>query len=156
MKVLVSLIVVISLTACSNNEKPELDFPFEPTYQKEWKIGKQENVLLIQNLHKAIIDVEIDKAYSYMSNDIIVYHGDGSTTEGIEEFKAVYDEALRAGAFTNYSVGVNISVVSEEGHEWVLIWDSAESNGSTMFYMESFRIEDGKITVMNQFSKPEL
>ncbi|MEJ6698439.1 MAG: hypothetical protein QNK45_02965, partial [Flavobacteriaceae bacterium] len=73
-----------------------------------------------------------------------------------EEFKTLYDEAFRSGVFSEYSVGANISVVSEEGHEWVLIWDSAGSNGVTTNYMESFRIENDKITVMNQFSKPEL
>ncbi|MDB9793676.1 nuclear transport factor 2 family protein [Flavobacteriaceae bacterium] len=156
MKKILLLLTIIFISACSKMEKSSQDFPFEPTYQKEWKIGNQENVLLVQNLHKAIMDIEIDKAYGYMSDDIIVYHGDGSTTEGIEEFKTIYDEAFRSGVFSEYSVGVNISVVSEEGHEWVLIWDSAGSNGVTTNYMESFRIENGKITVMNQFSKPEL
>ena len=93
-----------------------------------------------------------------MSDDIVVYHGDGSTTEGIEEFKSLYDEAFRSGVFSEYSVGANISVVSEEGHEWVLLWDTASMDGvngeETHDYMESIRIENGKIIAMNQFTKP--
>ena len=151
------LLLVVVFMSCDQpvKEKPaELDFPYEPTYQKEWKIGSQENILLVQNLHKAIIDVEVEKAYSYMSEDVVVWHGDGSTTEGLDEFKEMYDEALRSGAFTDYSIGVNISVVSEEGHEWVLLWDTASAGGQATNYMEAFRIEDGKIIAMNQFSKP--
>ncbi|MDC1337706.1 hypothetical protein N8191_04465 [Flavobacteriaceae bacterium] len=89
MKKILLLLTIIFISACSKMEKSSQDFPFEPTYQKEWKIGNQENVLLVQNLHKAIMDIEIDKAYGYMSDDIIVYHADGSTTEGIEEFENI-------------------------------------------------------------------
>ena len=89
-----------------------------------------------------------------MSEDVVVWHGDGSATEGLDEFKEMYDEALRSGAFTDYSIGVNISVVSEEGHEWVLLWDTASAGGQTTRYQEAFRIEDGKIVQVNQFSKP--
>jgi hypothetical protein len=153
---LLLLVTIISISACSNLVKSSVDFGFDRSFEMEWKMGNVENVLLVQNLHKAIMDIEIDKAYGYMSDDLVVYHGDGSTTEGIEEFKTLYDEPFRSGVFSEYSVGVNISVVSEEGHEWVLIWDSAGSNGVTTNYMESFRIENDKITVMNQFSKPEL
>ena len=66
MKKLLLLLAVI-LMSCEQPVKEtqaELDFPYEPTYQKEWKIGSQENILLVQNLHKAIIDVEVDKAFN--------------------------------------------------------------------------------------------
>ena len=55
MKKLILLLTIISISACSEMEKSSQDFPFEPTYQKEWKIGNQENVLLVQNLHKAMV-----------------------------------------------------------------------------------------------------
>ena len=109
MKKLLLLLVVI-LMSCEQPVKEaqaELDFPYEPTYQKEWKIGSQENVLLVQNLLKSFIDGDIDKGYSYMSDDIEFWHQDGSVTNNLDEFKEIYDEALRSGAFTNHSIGVN-------------------------------------------------
>ena len=153
------LILVVILMSCEQPVKEaqaELDFPYEPTYQKEWKIGSQENVLLVQNLLKSFIDGDIDKGYSYMSDDIEFWHQDGSVTNNLDEFKEIYDEALRSGAFTNHSIGVNIPVVSEDGHEWVLLWDIADAGGQTTRYQEAFRIEDGKIVQVNQFSKPVL
>ena len=48
------LLLILVLISCENTNKQEpqtqLDFPFEPSYQKDWKMGNQENVLLIQNL----------------------------------------------------------------------------------------------------------
>lgn len=64
---------------------------------------------------------------------------------------------FKSANIRDYSVGVNISVVSEEGHEWVLLWDTASMDGvngeETHDYMESIRIENGKIIAMNQFTK---
>ena len=135
----------------------ELDFPYEPTYPADnWKIGSQESVLLVQNLHKAIVSGDIDTAYSYMSEDVTVWHGDGSTTNNLQEFKDMYDESLRAGIFSNYSVTVNIPVISESGEEWVLVWDRTDAGEDTFDYMEAFRVQDGKVVAMNQFSKPVL
>ena len=57
MKKLLLLLAVIFMS-CEQPVKEgqtELDFPYEPTYQKEWKIGSQENVLLVQNLLKSFI-----------------------------------------------------------------------------------------------------
>lgn len=153
------LILVVILMSCDQLVKEtqaELDFPYEPTYQKEWKIGSQENVLIVQNLLKSFIDGDIDEGYSYMSEDIEFWHQDGSVTTNLDEFKEIYDEALRSGAFTNHSIGVNIPVVSEDGYEWVLLWDIADAGGQTTRYQEAFRIEDGKIVQVNQFSKPVL
>jgi hypothetical protein len=156
------LILLISLTACNqtfeNKNEADLKFPYEPTYQKEWKTGSQENILIVQNLHKDIMDGNFKKAYSHFSEDVTVWHGDGTTTEGLADFKKLYDPVFKSANIRDYSVGVNISVVSEEGHEWVLLWDTASMDGvngeETHDYMESIRIENGKIIAMNQFTKP--
>ena len=36
----------------------------------------------------------------------------------------------------------------------MLLWDIADAGGQTTRYQEAFRIEDGKIVQINQFSKP--
>ena len=80
-------------------------------------------------------------------------HGDGSTTENLSAFKEKYDEILRSGVFQDYSVGVNISVVSEDGHEWVFVWDAAKVAGEDIRYQEAFRIEEGKLLPSTNFQK---
>ena len=149
-------ILIITMVSCNqavDTTSSEINFPYEPTYQKHWEIGSDQNTLLVQNFHKAIMDGEIDEAYQHMSDSIVVWHGDGSSTENLSAFKEKYDDLLRSGVFEDYNVAVNISVVSEEGHEWVLVWDGAKTAGNDIRYQEAFRIEEGKIIAINQFSK---
>ena len=149
-------ILIITMVSCNQGVdtiSSEINFPYEPTYQKHWEIGSDQNTLLVQNFHKAIMDGEIDEVYKHMSDSIVVWHGDGSTTDNLSAFKEKYDDLLRSGIFEDYSVGVNISVVSEEGHEWVLVWDAAKTAGEDIRYQEAFRIKEGKIIAINQFSK---
>jgi hypothetical protein len=54
---------------------------------------------------------------------------------------------------------VNLAVTGDNGDEWVLLWDNGsvvtEDGASSSFnWMESFQFENGKIVMMNQFSKP--
>ena len=81
--------------------------------------GKLERskILYSFKIYRAIMDGEIDEAYKHMSDSIVIWHGDGSSTDNLSAFKEKYDDLLRSGVFEDYSVGVNISVVSEEGHE---------------------------------------
>ena len=155
MKKILAIIVVTIVSCNQTNETSSsgINFPYEPTYQKHWEIGSNQNTLLVQNFHKAIMDGEIDEAYKHMSDSIVVWNGDGSSTENLSAFKEKYDDLLRSGVFEDYSVGVNISVVSEEGHEWVLVWDAAKTAGQDIRYQEAFRIKEGKIIAINQFSK---
>ena len=153
-KILAILVVtIISCNQAKESSSSEINLPYEPTYQKHWEIGSDQNTLLVQNFHKAIMDGEIDEAYQHMSDSIVVWHGDGSSTENLSAFKEKYDDLLRSGVFEDYNVAVNISVVSEEGHEWVLVWDGAKTAGNDIRYQEAFRIEEGKIIAINQFSK---
>ena len=158
------LFTILLIAACdqiesSDNSSSSIEYIYEPSYQKEWKIGSSENIMIVQQMHKAIEDGDFDLAYSFMSDYIIVQHGDGSQTNSLEEFKELYDDAYKSSNFRNVGVGVNISVISEEGHEWVLLWDRATYDGPdgsemTDLYQEAFRIEDGKIIRVNQFFKP--
>lgn len=149
-------ILIITMVSCNQGVdtiSSEINFPYEPTYQKHWEIGSDQNTLLVQNFHKAIMDGEIDEVYKHMSDSVVVWHGDGSTTDNLTAFKEKYDDLLRSGIFEDYRVGVNISVVSEEGHEWVLVWDATKTAGEDIRYQEAFRIKEGKIIAINQFSK---
>ena len=54
-------IFLITMVSCNQNitepSQETLSMPYEATYQKEWKMGSQENVLLVQNFHKALINL---------------------------------------------------------------------------------------------------
>lgn len=147
------VIILVSCNQAVDTTTSKINFPYEPTYQKHWEIGSDQNTLLVQNFHKAIMDGEIDEAYKHMSDSIVIWHGDGSSTDNLSAFKEKYDDLLRSGVFEDYSVGVNISVVSEEGHEWVLVWDAAKNAGEDIRYQKAFRIQEGKIIAINLFSK---
>ena len=47
--------------------------------------------------------------------------------------------------FQDHSVGVNISVVSEDGHEWVLVWDAAKVAGEDIRYQEALELKKVKL-----------
>ena len=102
------------------------------------------------------LDYEVDPIWAKKTLTNVVFQGGMSPKILLQNDKEIYDEALRSGAFTNHSIGVNIPVVSEDGYEWVLLWDIADAGGQTTRYQEAFRIEDGKIVQVNQFSKPVL
>ena len=68
-------------------------------------------------------------------------------------------EAYSAVEIEDYNVAVNLAVTGNNGDEWVLLWDNGsvvtEDGASSSFnWMESFQFENGKIVMMNQFSKP--
>ena len=51
-----------------------------------------------------------------------------------------------------------MSVVGENGHEWVLMWDEADlvmpdGTSQKVEWMDAFRLENGKVLVMNGFVK---
>ena len=156
-------IFLITMVSCNQNipepSQETLSMPYEATYQKEWKMGSQENVLLVQNFHKALLDGEFEKAYELCSDTISMWNGDGTSVEGLDNLKTML-EGYKEANLRDYGVGVNIPVVSEEGHEWVLLWDIVTFDGPdgavTERYQEAFRIADGKIVAVNQFSKPVL
>ena len=73
------LLLILVQISCETTKKQEpttqLDFPFEPSYQKDWKMGNQENVLLVQNLHKTLLDGEFERVTEFISDTIIMYMG---------------------------------------------------------------------------------
>ena len=95
-KIFLLLILVLISCETANKQEPQtqLDFPFEPSYQKDWKMGNQENVLLIQNLHKTLLDGEFDRVTEFISDTIVMSMGDGSRVSGIDNFKELLEGCL--------------------------------------------------------------
>ena len=97
-----------------------------------------------------------------MSDDIIMNNADGSSVEGLENFKSAINQAYSDATFSNYEVFVNISLVAKSyDTEWVILWDKvdiSDSNGNTKSenYQEAFRIKDCKVNFINQFAKPDI
>ena len=160
-KIFLLLILVLISCETTNKQEPQtqLDFPFEPSYQKDWKMGNQENVLLIQNLHKILLDGEFDRVTEFISDTIVMSMGDGSRVSGIDNFKELL-EGYKDANLRDYNLGVNFPIISEEGHEWVINWDAVTYDTADgplrMRYQEAYRISGGKIVFVNQFTKPVL
>ena len=175
MKSLLYLITIITLLfACSpttelKNEQPpekplvenKTDYIYEATYLDQFKMGNPENVLLVQKMHELILSKQFDEVYGLFSDSVVFRNGDGSTTEGLAAVKEVMETVYSKLTFENYRVGVNLAVTGDNGDEWVLLWDgvdiiSPEGKKTSEQYMEAFFIVDGKISLINQFAKPNL
>ena len=158
---LISIIVFSCSTQKNNSENP-IDFIYTPTSLDNFIIGSNENTMIVQKIHKAIIDKDFEKAFTYLSDDFIVNNADGTSVEGLENFKSIFNEFYSDKTFSNYEVFVNIPLVAGSNNtEWVVLWDKidvTDSNGitNTENYQEAFRIKDGKINFLNQFAKPDI
>ena len=160
--ILLISIIVFSCSTQKNNSENPIDFIYTPTSLDNFIIGSNENTMIVQKIHKAIIDKDFEKAFTYLSDDFIVNNADGTSVEGLENFKSIFNEFYSDKTFSNYEVFVNIPLVAGSNNtEWVVLWDKidvTDSNGitNTENYQEAFRIKDGKINFLNQFAKPDI
>lgn len=105
-----------------------------------------------------MISKDFDAIGELVADDAIFYMEDGATIEGKSALLEFMGENFSQITLQNYSVGVSISVIGENGEEWVLMWDQADikmPDGSIqkVDWMDAFQIENGKIVAMNGFVK---
>ena len=163
MKKLLILSLLFAFSSCANQEtqkteSTEVDKIFKPTYTDNFKIGDPENILIIEKMHQSMISKDFDAIGEFLADDAIFYMEDGATIEGKSALLQFMGENFSQITLKNYSVGVSISVIGENGDEWVLMWDQADikmPDGSIqkVDWMDAFQIENGKIVAMNGFVK---
>jgi limonene-1,2-epoxide hydrolase len=163
MKKLLILSLLFAFSSCANQEtqkteSTEVDKIFKPTYTDNFKIGDPENILIIEKMHQSMISKDFDAIGELVADDAIFYMEDGATIEGKSALLEFMGENFSQITLQNYSVGVSISVIGENGEEWVLMWDQADikmPDGSIqkVDWMDAFQIENGKIVAMNGFVK---
>lgn len=163
MKKLLILSLLFAFSSCANQEtqkteSTEVDKIFKPTYTDNFKIGDPENILIIEKMHQSMISKDFDAIGEFLADDAIFYMEDGATIEGKSALLQFMGENFSQITLKNYSVGVSISVIGENGDEWVLMWDQADielPDGSVqkLDWMDAFQLENGKIVAMNGFVK---
>ena len=163
MKKLLILSLLFAFSSCANQEtqkteSTEVDKIFKQTYTDNFKIGDPENILLIEKMHQSMISKDFDAIGEFLADDAIFYMEDGATIEGKSALLQFMGENFSQITLKNYSVGVSISVIGENGDEWVLMWDQADielPDGSVqkLDWMDAFQLENGKIVAMNGFVK---
>ena len=163
MKKLLILSLLFAFSSCANQEtqkteSTEVDKIFKPTYTDNFKIGDPENILLIEKMHQGMISKDFEAVGELVADDAIFYMEDGATIEGKSALLEFMGENFSQITLQNYSVGVSISVIGENGEEWVLMWNQADikmPDGSIqkVDWMDAFQIENGKIVAMNGFVK---
>ena len=163
MKKLLILSLLFAFSSCANQEtqkteSTEVDKIFKPTYTDNFKIGDPENILLIEKMHQGMISKDFEAVGELVADDAIFYMEDGATIEGKSALLEFMGENFSQITLQNYSVEVSISVIGENGEEWVLMWDQADikmPDGSIqkVDWMDAFQIENGKIVAMNGFVK---
>lgn len=165
MKKILLLVFLGAFISCTNQEteqtktKPaSVDKLFKPTYTDNFKIGDPENILIVEKMHQGIISKNFEMVGEFLTDDVSFYMEDGATIEGKSALLDFMETNFTQITLKNYSVGVSISVVGENGHEWVLMWDQADietpdGNLQKVDWMDAFRLENGKIVAMNGFVK---
>ena len=101
----------------------------------------------------------MNQQVAYLADNVEFRLEDGSTIEGKENCMKFMVESYSAVEIEDYNVAVNLAVTGDNGDEWVLLWDNgsvvtADGTSNSFNWMESFQFENGKIVMMNQFSKP--
>ena len=165
MKKILLLVFLGAFISCTNQETAQtktepasVDKQFKPTYTDNFSIGDPENILIIERMHKGMIAKDFEAVGSFIADNAVFYMEDGSTIEGKSDFLEFMEANFAQITLKNYSVGVSISVVGENGHEWVLMWDQADietPDGSLqkVDWMDAFQLENGKIVAFNGFVK---
>ena len=95
---------------------------------------------------------------SFIVDTAVFYNEDGTTLKGKDALIDFMKKNYSTLNFKNYNVGVSLSVIGENGHEWVLMWDDADvetPDGKTQKYqwMDAYRLENGKVIAFNGFGK---
>ena len=165
MKKILLLVFLGAFIACTNQETEQtksepasVDKLFKPTYTDNFKIGDPENILIVEKMHQGIISKDFEMVGEFLTDDVSFYMEDVATIEGKSALLDFMETNFTQITLKNYSVGVSISVVGENGHEWVLMWDQADietpdGNLQKVDWMDAFRLENGKIVAMNGFVK---
>ena len=165
MKKLLPLALIVMFISCTNQEAEQtktdsaaIDKLFKPTYTDNFKIGNPENILLIENMHQGMISKDFELVGELIDENAVFYMEDGATIQGKQAMLNFMEANFTQITLKNYSVGVSIAVVGENGDEWVLMWDTADietpdGNTQKVDWMDAFQIADGKIVAMNGFVK---
>ena len=153
-----NLITVLFLTL-GLASTAQSDYIYEATYLDTFKMGSESKVLLVQEMHQHIISKDYEKVAEFLHDDITFNLDDGSSMQGKETILSFLKEVYSKMDILDYQVGVNLSVVGDNGDQWVLLWDNAtvvtETGEKSAFaWMEAFMFEGDKIIFMNQRSKP--
>ena len=165
MKKLLPLALIVTFISCTNQETEQpkaesvaIDKLFKPTYTDNFKIGDPENILLIEKMHQGMISKDFALVGELVDENAVFYMEDGATIQGKEALMNFMEANFTQITLKNYSVGVSISVIGENGDEWVLMWDTADietpdGNTQKLDWMDAFQIADGQIVAMNGFVK---
>ena len=165
MKNLLLLSFILAIFSCVNQQteprktdSTTVDKIFKPTYTDNFKIGNPNNILIIEKMHQGVISKDFEAVGELMADDAVFYMEDGATIDGKSALLQFMNENFSQITLKNYSVSVSISVIGENGDEWVLMWDQADiemPDGTIqkVDWMDAFQIENGKIVAMNGFVK---
>jgi len=149
----------ISCEKQPEEKKADISYIYEATYLDTFKMGNPDLVLKVQQMHESIIKKDYESVGSFLADNVEFNIEDGSTITGKENCMKFMVEGYSSVEIEDYNVAVNLAVTGNNGDEWVLLWDngtvtSADGTSNSFNWMESFQFENGKIVMMNQFSKP--
>jgi hypothetical protein len=158
---IVTLISCNTLNQTTTENSEPTEWIYEPTYTASFDMGDDSKGLLIQQMHRDIINKDFGKAASYLTDDVVFALEDGSSLNGKENVLNFMKDNYSSISINDYSVAVNLTVIDKNGVQWLLLWDNgtieaADGGQSRFSWMEAFRFDGDKIDFLNQYSKPFL
>lgn len=165
MKKIFTLLVSITIFSCSgeiNKSKissnsstslEETKYVFQATYSQDFSMGDQTLVVIFQSLLKNLQEGKLDNISNYFTEDVVWSLPDGGRLEGRENVIKFLIDFWSSSIVENYNSAVHFAVKSNQGDQWVLVWDSQSVNGELVSYQEAVQFEGDKIVFLNTFIK---
>ena len=142
----------IAISASIAEEKT--NYIFQATYSQNFSMGDPALVVKFQSLLKDLQDGKLDNLSNYFTEDVVWSLPDGKRLEGKENIIQFLTEFWASSTVDNYSSAVHFAVESNQGDQWVLVWDSQSVNNKGIRYQEAIEFEGDKIEFINTFTKP--
>tara|TARA_A200000113_G_C8681539_1_gene295689 strand:+ start:75 stop:605 length:531 start_codon:yes stop_codon:yes gene_type:complete len=147
-----------STTVTNQDEKTiadvKTDYIFQATYSQNFSMGDPALVTRFQSLLKNLQDGKLDNLSNYFTEDIVWSLPNGKRLEGKENVINFLTDFWSSSTVENYSSAVHFAVKSNQGDNWVLVWDSQLVNNERIRYQEAVEFEGDKIEFINTFTKP--
>ncbi len=167
-KIFVCFLAAGSLLACKNEEKKTevaeqnsatIEHIYKPTYIDNFKMGDPKNVLLVENFHKQLFEKNFKAAGELISDTVHFNNDDGSILNGKAAVLDFMEKNFSGITFKDYKISAIISVVGDNGHQWVDVWDEAElvtpdGKSQKLQWVDAFRIDNGKIVNFHGYVRP--
>jgi len=129
------------------------------TYSNSFEMADKANLEIVRNWNNAIVDMDLDLAFSYVADSIDVILADGSTFDTTRDsLRIVFNQFMEEFSNINVDFIAGVTVTSTDMNDtWVLSYTdeyfTSEEGEERSIIHELYRIVDGKIRSVYQYEQ---